>query len=199
MAKRLAAAVVLYEDRWFYRHPGVNRVALARAVAPSRPGSRRFGASTITMQLARRVYRLDTRRPLGKWRQITLALWLEMRYSKHDILEAYLNLAPYGRNVEGVGAASLIYFATPVASLSVPQLMTLAVIPQNPRERRPRPAAPVNSALDDARHRLWTRWLAREPGDARFSGHIPTARPPLSPDHLPHPPPPFPAAFLRTP
>jgi len=185
MPKRLPAAVVLYEDRWFYRHPGVNPVALARAVAHSRPGGRRFGASTITMQLARRVYRLDTRSPLGKLRQIALALWLEMRYSKHDILEAYLNLAPYGRNVEGVGAASLIYFATPAASLSVPQLMTLAVIPQNPRERRPRPAAPVNSALDDARRRLWARWLAREPGDARFSGGIATAVPSQSSEQLP--------------
>jgi penicillin-binding protein 1C len=194
---RLPAAVVLYEDRWFYRHPGVNPVALARAVAHNRLGGRRFGASTITMQLARRVYRLDTRSPLGKLRQITLALWLEMRYSKHDILEAYLNLAPYGRNVEGVGAASLIYFGTPVASLSVPQLMTLAVIPQNPRERRPRPAAPVNSALDDARRRLWARWLAYEPGDARFSGDIATAVPSLSSEQLPFLAPHLTDALLR--
>jgi penicillin-binding protein 1C len=197
MPKRLPAAVVLYEDRWFYRHPGVNPVALARAAVHNRLGGRRFGASTITMQLARRVYRLDTRSPLGKLRQIALALWLEMRYSKHDILEAYLNLAPYGRNVEGVGAASLIYFATPVARLSMPQLMTLAVIPQNPRERRPRPTAPVNPALDDARRRLWTRWLAREPGDARFSGDIAPAVPSLSSEQLPFLAPHLTDALLR--
>ncbi len=170
MPRRLPAAVVLYEDRWFYQHPGVNPVALARAVCRDSLGGRRFGASTITMQLARRLYRLDSRSAQGKLRQIALALWLEMRHSKHDILEAYLNLAPYGRNVEGVGAASLIYFGSPVARLSVPQLMTLAVIPQNPRERRPMPAARPGSALDEARSRLWERWLAREPGDARFSG-----------------------------
>jgi penicillin-binding protein 1C len=197
MPKRLPNAVILYEDRWFYRHPGVNPVALARAAARNGLGGRRFGASTITMQLARRVYRLDTRSPLGKLRQIALALWLEIRYSKHDILEAYLNLAPYGRNVEGVGAASLIYFATPVASLSVPQLMTLAVVPQNPRERRPRPTAPVNSALDDARRRLWTRWLAREPGDARFSGDIATTVPSLSSEQLPFLAPHLTDALLR--
>jgi penicillin-binding protein 1C len=197
MPKRLPAAVLLYEDRWFYRHPGVNPVALARAAARNGLGGRRFGASTITMQLARRVYRLDTRSPPGKLRQIALALWLETRYSKHDILEAYLNLAPYGRNVEGVGAASLIYFAAPVASLSVPQLMTLAVIPQNPRERRPRPTAPVNSALDDARRRLWTRWLAREPGDARFSGDIATTVPALSSEQLPFLAPHLTDALLR--
>ncbi len=184
MPQRLPAAVVLYEDRWFYQHPGVNPVALARAVCRDSLGGRRFGASTITMQLARRVYRLDSRSAKGKFRQIALALWLEMRYSKHDILEAYLNLAPYGRNVEGVGAASLIYFGSPVARLSVPQLMTLAVIPQNPRERRPIPAARAGSALDEARSRLWVRWLAREPGDARFSGGMRMV-PSRSPEQLP--------------
>src|ERR1700691_1929877 len=56
MPRRLPAAVVLYEDRWFYRHPGVNPAALARAAAHDGIGERRLGASTITMQLARRVY-----------------------------------------------------------------------------------------------------------------------------------------------
>jgi penicillin-binding protein 1C len=196
MPPRLPAAVVLYEDRWFYRHPGVNLVALARAAAHDGLGQRRLGASTITMQLARRVYRLDTRTALGKMRQMALALWLEMRHSKHDILEAYLNFAPYGRNIEGVGAASLIYFETPVARLSVPQLMTLAVIPQNPRERRPRPAATVSPALDGARRRLWTRWLEREPGDTRFSGAI-AAVPAQSPEQLPFLAPHLTDALLR--
>jgi penicillin-binding protein 1C len=185
MPERLPAAVILYEDRWFYRHPGVNPIALARAAIHDSLGGRRLGASTITMQLARRVYRLDTRSPIGKLRQAALAVWLEMRYNKHDILEAYLNLAPYGRNVEGVGAASLVYFGSPVGRLSVPQLMTLAVIPQNPRLRRPRPDPPAGAALDDARRRLWAAWLTREPGDARFSGDIAAAVPSRSPEQLP--------------
>jgi penicillin-binding protein 1C len=196
LPKRLPAAVILYEDRWFYRHPGVNPFALARAALHDSLGGRRFGASTITMQLARRVYRLDTRHPLGKLRQVALALWLEMRYSKHDILEAYLNLAPYGRNVEGVGAASLVYFGSPVARLSVPQLMTLAVIPQNPRERRPSPIPAVSAALNEARRRLWLSWLAREPADARFSGDI-DAVPSRSPEQLPFLAPHFTDALLR--
>ena len=196
MPKRLPAAVILYEDRWFYRHFGVNPLALARAAVHDCLGGRRLGASTITMQLARRAYRLDTRSPLGKLRQVALAVWLELRYSKHDILEAYLNLAPYGRNVEGVGAASLIYFGSPVARLSVPQLMTLAVIPQNPRERRPSPTPSVSAALDDARRRLWGSWLAREPGDARFSGDI-AAVPSRSPEQLPFLAPHFTDALLR--
>jgi penicillin-binding protein 1C len=196
LPKRLPAAVILYEDRWFYRHPGVNPFALLRAAIHDCLGGRRLGASTISMQLARRVYRLDSRKPLGKLRQAALAVWLEMRYSKHDILEAYLNLAPYGRNVEGVGAASLVYFGAPVARLSVPQLMTLAVIPQNPRERHPNPNATASVALYDARRRLWLSWLAQEPGDARFSADI-EAVPSRSPEQLPFLAPHFTDALLR--
>src|SRR5580704_10689635 len=172
ISPELIDATLRYEDKYFARHPGVNPIALARSGFGLLRGSARTGASTITMQVARLRFHLQTRTPPGKFRQIVRALELERHYSKSEILEAYLNLAPYGRNIEGVGAASQIYFATPVARLSVPQLMTLAVIPQNPRERRPGPASTVNAALDDARHRLWSRWLVGEPGDARFSGDI---------------------------
>ena len=63
------------------------------------------------------------------------AIQLELFYSKQEILEAYLNDAPYGRNVEGVGAASLAYFNTSAGSLSLPEALTLAVIPQDPTRR----------------------------------------------------------------
>ncbi len=197
MPKRMPAAVVLYEDHWFYQHPGVNPIALGRAALHDCFGGRRMGASTITMQLARRLYRLDSRSALGKLQQAALALWLEMRYSKHDILEAYLNLAPYGRNIEGVGAASLIYFYSPVARLSVPQVMALAVIPQNPRERLPRANAPESAALDAARRRLWARWLEHEPADARFSGDIAATVPSRTLQQLPFLAPHMTDALLR--
>jgi penicillin-binding protein 1C len=197
MPPRLPAAVILYEDRWFYQHPGVNPFALLRAAFQDAAGGRRMGASTITMQLARRLYRLDTRNPAGKLRQVALALWLELRYGKREILEAYLNFAPYGRNIEGVGAASLVYFGSPVARLSVPQLMTLAVIQQNPRERHPTPDSSAGPALDAARRRLWARWLARAPDDARFSAGIEAAVPARSPEQLPFLAPHFTDALLR--
>ena len=73
-------------------------------------GDRRVGGSTLTMQLARRLWNIDSRRVPGKLVQLLRALQLEAQYSKREILEAYLNLAPYGGNVEGVGAASLVYF-----------------------------------------------------------------------------------------
>ena len=60
-----------------------------------------------------------------------------MHYSKDEILEAYLNLAPYGGNIEGVGAASLIYFNNSVNKLSLPEALTLSIIPQNPGKRTP--------------------------------------------------------------
>ena len=70
------------------------------------------------MQLARLHYHLNTRTPWGKLCQIVAAIHLECHCSKHEILEAYLNLAPYGRNIEGVGAASLIYFGREPSQLT---------------------------------------------------------------------------------
>ncbi len=138
IAAPLIEAVTLYEDRWFAWHPGVNPAALVRSGWASATGERQQGGSTLTMQLARRAYRIDSRSITGKLKQIAAALWIEARYSKRDILEAYLNLAPYGGNIEGVGAASLVYFSKRAADLTVTEALTLAVIPQNPRARGPR-------------------------------------------------------------
>ncbi len=161
IAPALVDAVVLYEDRAYAWHPGVNPLALIRSAWATATGARRQGGSTLTMQLARRVYRIDSRSVQGKLQQIAAALWLEARYSKHDLLEAYLNLAPYGGNIEGVGAASLVYFGKRAADLTTAEALTLAVIPQNPRARGPRQTE--NSALLEARTRLLNRWLAAHP------------------------------------
>src|SRR5205807_3486606 len=98
-------------------------------------GETRPGASTITMQLARLRFHLQTRTPTGKLIQIVRALELERHYSKSEILEAYLNLAPYGRNIEGIGAASEIYFGKNAAHLTRPESISLSVIPQSPTRR----------------------------------------------------------------
>jgi penicillin-binding protein 1C len=128
-------AALTYEDRWFYLHPGVNPVSLARAVRSLFGGGRHVGGSTITMQLARRIYDIDSRHMTGKLEQIALAMWLEVRYGKDEILEAYLNFAPFGGNVEGIGAASLFLFGKPPAKLSLPEALSLALLPQNPNQR----------------------------------------------------------------
>ena len=135
--QELQEAVLLYEDRHFYRHFGVNFISLFRALKETYfTKSRRIGASTITMQTARIIYNLDSKTVPGKIKQIFYALYLELFYSKKEILEAYLNIAPYGYNIEGVGAAALIYFHKRVQDLVLIEDLTLAVIPQNPNARQ---------------------------------------------------------------
>src|SRR6186997_586140 len=128
----LVDAFLLKEDRWFYWHFGVNPIALGRAAFRSYTGGTRQGGSTLTMQLARLTYRLNTRTPAGKLRQIALACWLEARYPKEELLEAYLNVVPFGANIQGVGAASRIYFDKSPDRVSLGEALTLAVIPQRP-------------------------------------------------------------------
>ena len=103
-------ALLLYEDRGFYYHFGVNPFSMLRAALQMAGGGRKRGASTITMQVARIIFHIDSSTIGGKIKQMLRALQLEMFYSKQEILEAYFNLAPYGGNIEGIGAASLIYF-----------------------------------------------------------------------------------------
>jgi len=151
-------AVSLYEDRWFRWHPGFNPWSLARAAYATATGQRRMGGSTITMQLARRLYHLDTRTIPGKLHQILRAVQLEFLYTKDEILAAYVNLAPYGSNVEGVAAASLIYFGKRAGKLTLGEALTLAVIPQNPVHRNP-----AQPELTQARNRLFALWCERHP------------------------------------
>ena len=174
ISPQLVQGVLLHEDRWFRLHAGFNPYGLARGawVTYVRHGNPQ-GGSTVTMQLARLLWRLNTRSPLGKLRQLGRAVQLELFYSKDEILEAYLNYAPYGRNVEGVGAASLAYFDKPPAALTLPESLTLAVVPQDPTRRlraageAEQPALDViNRQLADSRNRLYARWVGRHPADA---------------------------------
>ncbi len=161
IAPELIEATLLQEDQYFYWHVGVNPLASMKAIWQTYVvKSRRVGASTITMQLARILYGLHSKTVAGKVWQMLYAIRLELHYSKKQILEAYLNLVPYGNNVEGVGAASLIYFAKPAEKLSLPEALTLSVIPQNPVQR-------ISSLkkLEDSRKILFTRWLASHPKD----------------------------------
>jgi len=158
IAPSLVEGVLLYEDRWFHWHPGVNPWSLARAAFGTASGERRMGGSTLTMQLARRLYRLDSRSIPGKLVQVARAVQLELFHTKREILEAYLNLAPYGGNVEGVAAASLIHFGKRAEQLTLAEALALAVIPQNPARR-----APQGAALVAARDRLYQAWQERHP------------------------------------
>jgi penicillin-binding protein 1C len=157
-------ATLLQEDQYFYWHPGINPFAIIKAAWQTYIlHTRQIGASTITMQVARMRFNINSKTIAGKIVQILRALQLELFYSKSQILEAYLNLAAYGGNVEGVGAASIIYFNKPAKQLNLVQALTLSVIPQNPARRVP---APKNQQdLKNARNKLFLRWLKQNPQD----------------------------------
>ncbi len=132
------AQLIAYEDRRFYRHGGVDPLALVRAAAQAlRHGHVVSGGSTLTMQVARLLEDGGTGRYTGKLRQIRLALALERRLTKDQILTLYLNLAPFGGNVEGARAASLGYFGKEPARLTPAQAALLVALPQSPETRRP--------------------------------------------------------------
>ena len=178
MSPQLVDAVLLHEDRWYRWHPGFNPYGLVRGawVTYGRHGNPQ-GGSTITMQLARSLWQLNTRTPWGKLKQVGRAIQLELFYSKQQILEAYLNDAPYGRNVEGAGAASIVYFNKSVGALSLPEALTLAVVPQDPVRRLPSlpvqgaigASTVINLPLATSRNRLYARWLRGHPQDAALS------------------------------
>jgi penicillin-binding protein 1C len=161
ISSRVVRATLFHEDRYFSEHPGVNPVALVRAAWWWIFGPARGGASTVTMQVARLRNNLRTRSLAGKCAQIFDALCIERHYSKRQILEAYFNLAPYGGNIEGIGAASLIYLRRSADSLSWPEAVTLSVIPQSPSRRTPLPDRD-NPALAAAHRRLYEQLLSAE-------------------------------------
>src|SRR3989475_11891146 len=167
----LIDATLQFEDKYYRHHPGVNPVALVRSAFNLRPGGTHSGASTITMQVARLRYHLATRTPSGKFVQIIRAIELERHYSKDEILEAYLNLAPYGRNIEGVGAASQIYFGKTAAHLTRPESISLSVIPQSPT-RRAMFVDRNNRSLDSAQG----NWYDRERIEPQFAARLFSAR-----------------------
>jgi penicillin-binding protein 1C len=179
----LVDATVRFEDKYYGKHPGINPVSLVRAVCNfAVSGRTRAGASTITMQLARLRYHLKTRTISGKLRQILYALELERHYSKAQILEAYLNLAPYGRNIEGVGAASEIYFSKTAARISGPEAVALSVIPQSPTKRA-LVTGRENEQLTAAQQRWYTRAGEQETPALTFRAEART-RPQLTAPHF---------------
>jgi len=160
----LVDATLLQEDRRFWLHPGVNPLALARGAWRTYVvRARRQGGSTISMQLARILYGIRSSTPGGKLVQIGRALGLELRYTKREILEAYLNLVPYGGNLEGAAAASLIYFGKDPSRLTLSEALTLAVLPQNPTRRAPNAGEGPTEGLRAARALLYARWQATHP------------------------------------
>lgn len=137
ISPQLKKAFLFKEDRHFYYHPGVDFFALMRAAFNNMiKGHKTSGASTITMQVARLLYP-NKRTYLNKTIEMFRALQLELTFTKDQILQLYFNLVPYGGNIEGVKAASLLYYGKPPELLSLGQAVTLIIIPNRPTSLRP--------------------------------------------------------------
>ncbi|MFP4017129.1 MAG: penicillin-binding protein 1C, partial [Halanaerobiales bacterium] len=129
--------VLTYEDRYFYYHPGINPISLVRAMIQNMNSGRVIsGGSTITMQIARMIDS-KPRTLKNKMIEALRAIQLELTFSKDDILEIYLNMAPYGGNIEGIEAASWMYFEKSSRELSNGEAALLAALPNNPENLRP--------------------------------------------------------------
>ncbi|PMU87721.1 penicillin-binding protein 1C [Pseudomonas sp. GW704-F3] len=130
-------ALLTYEDRWFYQHPGVNPFALARATWQNLTGARVVsGGSTLSMQVAR-LLDPHSRTFHGKLRQLWRTAQLEWHLSKAEILNLYLNRAPFGGTLQGVAAASWAYLGKSPAQLTHAEAALLAVLPQALSRLRP--------------------------------------------------------------
>jgi penicillin-binding protein 1C len=162
-------ALLTYEDRWFWRHPGVNPWALLRgAVGGALHGRVVSGGSTLTMQVARSIMPIP-HTVGGKVVQIFRALQLEAHLSKAQILDLYLNHAPFGGPIEGVEAASWAYLGKPASRLSHAEAALLAVLPQSPSRLRPdRHAEAARVARDKVIKRMQSLgvWSPAEAKDA---------------------------------
>lgn len=133
----LQQAVLAYEDRWFYWHPGVNPISIAQALLANFRAKRIVrGGSTITMQLARLIEPKSRTIP-NKLVEVFRAIQIELTLSKRQILTAYFNLAPYGGNIVGASAASQAYFGKSVDRLSPGESALLACLPNSPTRLRP--------------------------------------------------------------
>jgi penicillin-binding protein 1C len=128
----LRKTIIAKEDKYFHSHPGVNPLAITRAFLKNIFRMKRTsGASTITMQVARAL-EPGKRNILSKIRESFRAFQVEWKYDKDEILQLYLNLVPYGGNIEGVKAASFLYFKKNPDHLSLAEITALSIIPNRP-------------------------------------------------------------------
>jgi penicillin-binding protein 1C len=178
--------LIAYEDKRFWTHPGVDPLAMARAVWQAVSNGRVIsGGSTLTMQVARLLEPRE-RTVWAKLVECARAVQLERRYAKHEILDMYLTLAPFGGPLEGVRAASHAYFAKEPLSLTPAEAALLVALPQQPSRLRPdRHAERARVARDKILARTLARWDPDAAETARLAP-VPARRVdvPLTAPHL---------------
>jgi penicillin-binding protein 1C len=173
---RLVAATLAAEDRRFFLHPGVDPLAIARAAVHNARAMRVVeGGSTITQQVAKLLLRSDDRSLSQKGREALLAIRLEHRFSKREILALYLNRAPYGNRISGAARASRTYFGAAPSQLTASQAAFLAALPQRPGAFNPlrdaQRARPRQLAILDAMELGAEERILAKREQLRFAGH----------------------------
>ena len=158
----LRKTIIAKEDKYFYSHPGINPLAVIRAFSKNILRMKRTsGASTITMQVARAL-QPGKRNIWSKIRESFRAFQLEWKYDKDEILQLYLNLVPYGGNIEGVKAAAFLYFKKNPDHLSLAEITALSIIPN-------RPSSLVIGKNNDRIIAERNRWLQKFADDKIFT------------------------------
>jgi penicillin-binding protein 1C len=158
----LRKTIIAKEDKYFFTHPGINPFSIGRAIVKNIFRMKRTsGASTITMQVARAL-EPKPRTYINKMIEIFRALQLEWKYDKDEILQLYLNLVPYGGNIEGVKSASILYFRKNPDHLSLAEITALSIIPN-------RPSSLVIGKHNELIKRERNRWLEKFAADKVFT------------------------------
>lgn len=155
--EKFEAALLTFEDSWFYWHPGFNPVSMFKAaLANTRSGHIRRGGSTITMQVVRLSRKGKPRTYREKWIELNRAVRLTFQYRKKSILKRYIDMAPFGGNVVGLEAAAWRYYGKPSTQLSWGEAATLAVLPNSPALIHP---GRNRDALEEKRNALLDRMV----------------------------------------
>jgi penicillin-binding protein 1C len=179
---RYFEVLLAYEDSRFRRHHGVDPLATLRAVGQLARNARIVsGGSTITMQVARLLEPRSERSLGAKLRQMVRAVEIERKLSKDEVLNLYLNLAPFGGNLEGIRAASWVYFGHEPRRLTLGEAALLVALPQSPEARRPDRS---HDAARKARNRVLDRLQSQGTLSAAEVAHakaepVPAARRPM--------------------
>lgn len=138
LPKHVIRAVLAAEDKRFYEHPGVDYMGLGRVLKKFVTGSDNTGGgSTITMQLAKKLFSASERSVQRKVQDISIAIQLEKRYTKDQILELYLNQIYYGEQAYGLNAAAEIYYGKKAEELDLAEAATIARCIQTPSKANP--------------------------------------------------------------
>ncbi len=180
MPKRLIQAFISAEDKNFYHHPGVDPMALARAMVQNAyyyvTGSRRrfIGASTITQQVAKNFLVGNERTIQRKIREALIAFRIESTFTKDQILELYLNKIYLGRGAYGVAAAALTYFGKSLDELTLPEMAYLAALPKKPGR-----LDPIRDHEAAVKRRNWVLWRMFENGYISRSEYEKAVKTPL--------------------